>query len=130
MTKITGTFAVTLTPMESFATGQEGLKLGRLSIEKTFAGALNAVSRGEMFSAITTTPGSAGYVAVEQVQGELDGRVGSFALQHFGMMNRGESRLILEVIPDSGTGELMGLTGQMQIRNENGQHFYDFEYQL
>jgi hypothetical protein len=130
MTKITGTFAVTLTPMESFATGQEGLKLGRLSIEKTFAGALNAESRGEMFSAITTTPGSAGYVAVEQVQGELDGRVGSFALQHFGMMNRGESRLILEVIPDSGTGELTGLTGQMQIRNENGQHFYDFEYHL
>lgn len=130
MTKITGTFAVTLTPMESFATGQEGLKLGRLSIEKTFAGALNAVSRGEMFSAITTTPGSAGYVAVEQVQGELDGRAGSFALQHFGVMNRGESRLILEVIPDSGTGELTGLTGEMQIRNENGQHFYDFEYQL
>lgn len=130
MTKITGTFAVTLTPLESFATGQEGLKLGRLSIEKRFSGALNAESRGEMFSAITTTPGSAGYVAVEQVQGELDGRAGTFALQHFGMMNRGESHLILEVIPDSGTGELTGLTGQMQIRNENGQHFYDFEYQL
>lgn len=130
MTKITGTFAVTLTPLESFATGQEGLKLGRLSIEKRFSGALNAESRGETFSAITTTPGSAGYVAVEQVQGELDGRAGTFALQHFGMMNRGESRLILEVIPDSGTGELTGLTGQMQIRNENGQHFYDFEYQL
>lgn len=130
MTKITGTFAVTLTPMESFAIGQEGLKLGRLSIEKRFSGALNAESRGEMFSAITTTPGSAGYVALEQVQGELDGRVGTFVLQHFGMMNRGESRLILEVVPDSGTGELTGLRGQMQIRNENGQHFYDFEYQL
>ena len=74
--------------------------------------------------------GSAGYVAMEQVSGELEGKHGSFVLQHFGLMGPAGQRLTLEVVPDSGTGELKGLTGKMDIRIEAGQHYYDFEYQL
>lgn len=128
--KIQGKFDVTLNPLETFAAGVEGLMLGRLSIEKTFHGDLSAKSRGEMLSAKTTVKGSAGYVAIEQVEGSLSGMKGSFALQHFGIMNAGQSRLILEVVPDSGTRELVGLSGSMEIKIESGQHFYVFEYHL
>jgi hypothetical protein len=128
--KIQGKFDVTLNPLETFAAGVEGLMLGRLSIEKTFHGDLSAKSRGEMLSAKTIVKGSAGYVAIEQVEGSLSGKKGSFALQHFGIMNAGQSRLILEVVPDSGTRELVGLSGSMEIKIESGQHFYVFEYHL
>jgi hypothetical protein len=128
--KIQGKFDVALNPLETFAAGVEGLMLGRLSIEKTFHGDLSAKSRGEMLSAKTTVKGSAGYVAIEQVEGSLNGKKGSFVLQHFGIMNAGQSRLILEVVPDSGTRELVGLSGSMEIKIESGQHFYVFEYHL
>ena len=83
-----------------------------------------------MLSAMTPTQGSAGYVAIEQVIGELEGKKGSFVLQHFGTMDKGQDSLILNVIPDSGTNELEGLTGSMKIRIEQGIHHYDFEYTL
>ncbi|MFO1369188.1 MAG: DUF3224 domain-containing protein [Marinagarivorans sp.] len=128
--KITGEFQVKLQPMESYAKGTEGINLGRMSIDKTFSGPLEATSQGEMLSALTATQGSAGYVAIEQVVGSLSGKKGSFVLQHFGTMNRGQDRLVLEVVPDSGTGELIGLAGKMRIKKDNGKHLYEFEYEL
>ncbi|ATG76241.1 MULTISPECIES: DUF3224 domain-containing protein [unclassified Pseudoalteromonas] len=127
---INGEFTVTLAPIEGYAKGQQGINLGRMSIDKTFKGSLNATSQGEMLSAMTPTQGSAGYVAIEQVVGELEGKKGSFVLQHFGTMNKGQDSLILNVIPDSGTDELEGLSGSMKIRIEQGIHYYDFEYTL
>ncbi|CAM3070792.1 DUF3224 domain-containing protein [Pseudoalteromonas distincta] len=127
---VSGKFNVNLAPIEGYASGQSGINLGRMSIDKTFNGALNATSQGEMLSAMTPTQGSAGYVAIEQVIGELDGKKGSFVLQHFGTMDKGQDNLILNVIPDSGTNELEGLTGSMKIRIEQGIHYYDFEYTL
>lgn len=128
--KITGEFQVKLQPMESYAKGVDGINLGRMSIDKIFSGPLEATSRGEMLSALTATQGSAGYVAIEQVVGSLSGKKGSFVLQHFGTMNRGQDRLVLEVVPDSGTGELIGLTGKMLIKIESGKHGYEFDYEL
>jgi hypothetical protein len=104
--------------------------LGRRSIAKQFHGALDATSRGMMLSAGTATPGSAGYVAIELVTGVLDGRRGSFVLQHHATMNRGQPSLSIVVVPDSGTGDLTGLSGTMGIRITDGKHFYDFEYTL
>jgi hypothetical protein len=127
---ISGTFEVAMKPLETYATGSDGVTLGRMSIDKTFSGGLSAVSKGEMLSARTPVPGSAGYVAIEQVTGELEGKRGSFVLQHYGLMSAGNSLLTLEVVPGSGTGELTGLTGKMNIRIENGQHYYDFEYEI
>ena len=128
--KISGEFQVKLQPMDTYTKGLNGAQLGRLSIDKTFSGALEASSKGEMLSAMTTVKGSAAYVAIEQVTGSLSGKKGSFILQHFGTMNRGKDRLILEVVPDSGSDELTGITGTMAIRIDNSKHYYDFEYQL
>ena len=128
--KVKGEFEVKLNPIEGYAEGKNGISLNRMSIDKTFSGDLNATSKGEMLSARTPVKGSAGYVAIEQVSGELTGRKGSFVLQHFGTMNNGAQKLILEVVPDSGTDELEGLAGKMSINIEDGQHFYEFEYEL
>ena len=128
--KITGKFNVDLKPIESYAQGQEGINLARLSIDKTFFGDLDATSQGEMLSAMTAIKGSAGYVAIEQVKGSLSGKQGSFVLQHFGTMDKGKNRLILEVVPDSGTGNLLGLSGEMEIKNKEGQHYYKFKYKI
>ncbi|MCB8925111.1 MAG: DUF3224 domain-containing protein [Ardenticatenaceae bacterium] len=126
--KATGTFEIKLLPLEPYAVGSDGVNLGRLSIDKTFQGDLTAQSQGEMLSALTPTEGSAGYVAIEQVSGSLHGKKGSFVLQHFGISEAEGQRLILEVVPDSGTGKLVGLSGKMAILIEDGQHFYEFEY--
>lgn len=127
---ISGKFDITLKPIEPYANSKAGIKLGRMSIDKTFSGELSATSKGEMLSALSPKAGSAGYVAIELVTGELSGKKGSFALQHFGTMSNGEQSLVLTVVPDSGTGELEALTGKMSINIEDGQHFYTFEYEL
>lgn len=128
--QIKGTFDVKLEPLDFSHESQNGMKLGRMSIEKTFYGELSGSSKGEMLSALTDREGSAGYVAIEQLSGTLNEKEGSFVLQHFGLMSRGKDRLILEVVPDSGTGELEGLSGKMQIVREDGKHYYIFDYLL
>lgn len=128
--KITGKFEVSMNPLDSYAQGENGINIGRMSIDKKFEGELDSTSKGEMLSAMTSVQGSAGYVAIEQVEGSLSGRKGAFVLQHFGMMDKGKDRLVLEVVPDSASGDLEGLAGTMAINIENGQHFYEFDYEL
>ena len=124
-----GTFEVSATRHPPYDSA-DGLVLGRTSFVKSFKGDLEASSTVEMLSAGTPTKGSAVYVALERVNGKLAGRTGNFVLFHAGVMNRGQASLRLEVAPDSGTGELVGLSGQMQIEINEGQHLYRFEYTL
>lgn len=124
-----GTFDVKLSPQPA-APGTEAAQLGRLSIDKCFQGDLEATSLGEMLSAGTEVPGSAGYVAIERVSGTLHGRQGSFVLMHYGLMERGTPNLRVSVVPDSGMGELAGIKGELAIRIEQGRHEYAFDYEL
>jgi hypothetical protein len=91
---------------------------------------VGVTGKGQMLTAVTDVKGSAGYVAIERVTGTLHGRRGSFVLQHNGMMTRGAQQLTLVVVPDSGTGQLVGLAGKMAIKIADGKHYYDFEYTL
>lgn len=125
-TQASGTFEVKLSPQQPDDAG--GAAIGRLLIDKQFFGDLEATSRGQMLSAMTGTEGSAGYVALEQVSGTLHSRSGTFVLQHTGVMRRGAPQLTITVVPDSGTGQLVGLTGRMGIENVDGQHSYSFDY--
>jgi len=120
-----GTFEVKLTLLESVDP-----TIGRMLIEKTFSGDLQAVSRGEMLGVMDQQLGSGAYVAQELVKGALNGRTGGFALVHRGVMTRGAPNLVVEVVPDSGAGGLAGLTGAMQIVVEGGKHSYVFDYEL
>jgi len=128
MTHATGAFDVKLAPLDLHY--ESGDKLGRMSLHKTFRGDLDATGQGEMLTAMTDTKGSAVYVAIERVTGTLHGKSGSFALHHRGIMNRGEQAVNVMVVPDSGTEELEGISGEMQIRIEDGNHFYEFAYDL
>lgn len=112
------------------APGTEAAGLGRRSLDKQFHGELDAHSLGEMLAAGTAQPGSAGYVAMEKITGTLHGKRGSFVMMHFGVMDRGQASLQCRVVPDSGTDELLGLTGTMQIEIAGGQHHYAFDYEL
>jgi hypothetical protein len=124
-----GSFEVKLAPQQP-APGIEAANLGRMTLDKHFSGDLDATSLGEMLSAGGSVQGSAGYVAMERVTGVLQGRRGSFVLQHTGTMNRGVPSLSISVVPDSGTEGLVGLSGSMQIQVEQGKHFYTFDYSL
>lgn len=123
-----GTFEVKVAPLAEDK--GEGSSLGRMSLDKQFHGDLEATSKGEMLTAMSEVKGSGGYVAVERVSGTLHGRKGSFALIHRGIMAGGKQELSLTVVPDSGSGELVGLAGKMDIKITDGKHFYEFEYTL
>lgn len=103
---------------------------GQMVLDKQFHGALEGTSQGVMLAVRTEEEGSAGYVAIERVSGVLDGRQGTFVLQHSGVMDRGEKRLVIDVIPGTGTGALAGLRGTMDIIITDGKHEYEFEWSL
>ncbi len=127
MQKASGTFEVKMAPVGTADT-TAGSSLGRMSLDKIFQGDLSATSKGEMLTAMTDVKGSAVYVAVERVTGTLHGKSGTFALHHRGIMTRGVPDLAISVVPDSGTGELAGISGVLKINIVDGKHFYDFEY--
>ncbi len=124
--KAAGTFEVKIVPQEDRVVPM----LSRMTIDKTFHGDLEGTSQGQMLAASTSIPHSAGYVAMERVTGSLHGKQGSFALQHTATMNKGEPSLTITVVPDSGTDELTGLSGKLNIIMADGKHSYEFEYHL
>jgi Protein of unknown function (DUF3224) len=128
-THASGTFEVKVTPQVPDGKFEDAT-LGRMTIDKQIHGDLEATSKGQMLTAGTEVKGSAGYVAIERVTGTLHGRTGSFVLQHTGTMNRGAFQLSITVVPDSGTGQLVGLTGKMTINIADGKHSFDFDYTL
>ena len=124
-----GTFTVKITPITQDVTPDEP-HMGRMSIDKQFGGDLEGTGKGQMLTGMTDVKGSAGYVAIEKVTGSLQGRKGTFLLQHTGVMHKGQQSLSIIVIPDSGTDELTGLSGTLNIVIEDGQHYYEITYDL
>jgi|SRR5580765_3180784 hypothetical protein len=128
MTRAAGPFDVKITPQDD---NSDDPLLSRMILDKTYLGDLEATAAGQMLAAGTAVKGSAAYVAIEKVSGTLNGRAGTFVLQHVGIMNRNAPQLTITVVPDSGTGDLQGLSGKMTIIiAPDGKHSYDFEYAL
>lgn len=127
--QVTGAFDVKVLPQPADPAAA-GATIGRMLLDKKYHGPLDATGKGQMLAMRTAVDGSAGYVAMELVEGKLDGRSGSFVLQHSGTMNRGAALLVLGVVPDSGTGELAGLSGKMEIIITGGKHSYRFDYSV
>ena len=125
--KAEGRFDITRTAEPPYDT-REGATLGRMKFDKRFEGGLVGTSSVDMIAAMSGVKGSAGYVAIERIEGTLDGRAGSFVLQHNGIMDRGTPSLSVTVVPDTATGALVGLRGQMSIDTGGGDHKYVFEY--
>jgi hypothetical protein len=128
-THASGTFEVKLVP-QGPDDKAEGSTLGRMSIDKQFHGDLEATAKGQMLTVVTDVKGSAGYVAIERVSGTLKGRSGTFVFQHGGTLTRGTQQQSVTVVPDSGTGQLVGLAGKMTGTIADGKHSYEFDYTL
>ena len=109
---------------------QEGLTLNRNFVHKEFSGDMVGESEAQMLAAFTAVPGSAGYVAIEHFTGSVAGKQGSFVLQHSGVMNKGDAQLSVTIVPDSGAGELLGISGTMAIDNDEGRHSYVLHYEF
>ena len=124
-----GTFVVRNSPLAT-DDALNGTAVGRYGLDKQFHGDLEGTSKGEMLGAGNPATGTAGYVAIEQVTGVLNGRSGSFALQHFGTMEENKFDLLVKVVPGSGSGELTGISGAMTIAVANGKHSWEFDYTL
>lgn len=116
--------------VETSPSGFDAGPIVRQELTKSFTGDLEATSSGHMISYRSGASGSAGYVAIEIVTGSLDGKRGSFVLQHHGIMDRGGGTLSISVLPDSGTGDLVGLIGEMAIAIDGGDHHYQFDYDI
>jgi hypothetical protein len=123
-----GTFDVKVTPQPQ--DDSAGGPFGRLFLDKQFHGDLQGAGKGQMLAAGTAVEGSGAYVAFELVTGGLNGKRGSFILQHKGTMRKGVYAMSVTVVPDSGTDELAGIAGAMTIIIEGGKHSYEFEYTL
>ena len=123
-----GTFDVTIEAEPPFLE-QDGIKLNRNVVRKEFSGEMVGQSEAQMVAAYTATPGSAGYVAIEHFTGSVGGKPGSFVLQHHGLMDKGEAALTVTIVPDSGTGELVGISGTLEIDNGGGEHSYVLAYE-
>jgi hypothetical protein len=126
-TRAIGNFEVKMNPQPADEKVGDAT-IGRMLLDKQYDGNLEATSKGQMLAVGTDVPGSAGYVAMERVTGTLNGRKGTFALQHSGTMTRGTPHLTITVVPDSGTGELVGLTGKVLVVIVDGKHSYEFDY--
>lgn len=124
-----GSFEISMQPEPPFDL-VDGVSLSRVSFDKRFTGGIEGASKVQMLAARTPVENSAGYVAVERISGKLNGKAGSFVVLHTGLMNRGEPSLTLTIVPDSGTGELAGISGSMEIGIVEGKHFYGIEYSL
>jgi Protein of unknown function (DUF3224) len=124
-----GTFDVKNTPLPA-DDATTGTSIGRFGLDKHFHGDLEGSSKGEMLASGDPSKGSAGYVAIEHITGTLHGHTGSFALQHNGSMNQGTFLLEVTVVPGSGTGDLVGISGTMKIIITTGKHSYTFDYTL
>jgi hypothetical protein len=124
-----GSFVVTSQPLEA---GELDALLGvmRMRFDKTFSGDLVGTSIVLMSGLMNRELGSGGYVAIEKLDVTLGGRRGSFVLQHSSLMDRGRPSQSIRVVPDSGTGELVGLRGELVIDVRDKQHFYTFTYEL
>ena len=124
-----GTFEVKNSPLGA-DDALNGTAIGRFALDKQFRGDLEGTSKGEMLGAGNPATGTAGYVAIEQISGTLNGLNGSFALQHFGTMEENRFELTVKVVPGSGTGDLIGITGTMTIAPVNGKHSWKLDYML
>ena len=129
VTHASGTFEVKVLPQTANEI-ETAAGIGRFTLDKQFQGELEGTSKGEMLASGGPQKGSGAYVALEMVTGKLNGREGTFVLQHNGTMTSTSTQMLITVVPDSGTGQLIGLEGKFLIKIVDKKHFYEFEYTL
>ena len=119
-----GSFDITLAPQN-----HDTAPAGRMLINKVYSGGMQGSGIGQMISK-RTTGGAAVYSAIEEFSGTVDGKQGNFTLFHTGVMSASGQTLNITIVEGSGSGELSGISGNLSIKQENGQHHYLLDYKL
>lgn len=125
-----GRFEVKIDPPVALSSPAGGALLFKRSMSKQYSGDMTGGAVGEMQFAGQPQVGAAAYTALESFVGELQGRRGSFALAHLGLMSGGKQDLRIAIAPGSGLGELAGISGELSLRIEAGVHFYELSYRF
>lgn len=120
-----GTFQIKMQPQDSTSP-----QVGRMSFTKTWEGDLSGTGTGELLSVGDPKSGTAAYTVLEVFGGELSGRRGSFAFHQYGTMQAGQTTLRYDIVPASGSGELAGISGQLQLDIVDKVHHYTLSYDL
>jgi hypothetical protein len=126
-----GPFDVKMIPQDDKSV--EGIS--RMLGEKQYHGDLDGTAKVQML-ATGSAKSSGVYVAIEIFNGTLqtasgEKKSGGLALHHTGIMTKAGPNLTINVVPDSGTGQLAGISGKMNIViAPDGKHSYEFEYTL
>ena len=121
-----GQFDVRVLPQPSGG----GVPFSRAFLEKQYRGDMGGSGIGHLLGVEIATAGSGGYVALELVTATLHGRSGTFVLQHSGHMQGSAMTMRASIVPDSGTGDLIGLTGNLTITITGRVHSYELDYAL
>ncbi|XVQ12439.1 DUF3224 domain-containing protein [Spirillospora sp. CA-255316] len=128
-----GTFDIDSWDAEEPYQEEDGNRLTRVRVGKTFHGDLVGASTADLIT-VETGAGPAAYVGIETVRGILHGREGTFVLQHSaGNQDGGAETQWLHwlVVPTSGTGELAGIRGRGTIVvGPDGGHSWTLDYLL
>jgi Protein of unknown function (DUF3224) len=111
---VTATFEITGWDETRYDEPAEGPPLARATVRKRFSGPLDGTSVAELLTA-----GESGYLASERVAGSLEGRSGTFVLQHGGVADETEQHAFGHIVPGSGTGELSGLRGDAVFAHDD-----------
>ena len=117
MSHAAGTFQVSITPAPPASEAAPDLP-GRMILAKTFHGGIEGTGAGEMLAVREGQSGA--YVAMERVTGVVNGRNGSFALVHRGVMTAEGQELLITIVPGSGTGDLAGIGGVLPPDDRQG----------
>src|ERR687894_1817745 len=129
-TRATGTFEIDSWDEEPYDE-REGTKLARVRVAKTFRGDVEGASTTDLLLAYGAEEGSAAYVGFERLVGSVHGRSGSFVLHHTATSSRDGRSATWSVVPDTGTGGLLGPRGGAeQPAGPDGEHSFSQDYDL
>jgi hypothetical protein len=122
-------FEITGWDEETYDEPAEGPRLTRARVTKRYRGGpLEGTSVAELLTA--QGPGGDGYLASERFEGTLDGRAGTFVMQHGGIAVGDERRPFGSIVPGSGTGELAGLRGTVAFAHDEQGARVELTYEL
>jgi hypothetical protein len=106
----------------------DGVELSRVHISRTFTGDLEGASTAELM--IAKSEGGGGYLGHDRISGTLAGKTGSFVFQHTGIMGPEGVTNAGTIVPGTGTGELIGISGEgTMLADDEGNHTLTLTYE-
>ena len=119
MPSLTGEFEVTSWNEEPYAQRDGERKLTRASVTQELSGGVTGTGAVEWLMSYQQD-GTARFVGLQQLEGEIDGRTGSVVLDTVGDFDGKEATGTWTVVPGSGTGAWAGIRGGGKYRAPMG----------